>query len=91
MQAASPNGQNSDRGIETPDRAVGGRTTPPVPMDRIPTEELKLWVLARYPLTFSRPNGQNSDRGIETLIPNLTWTSNCRATACATTNEELKP
>ena len=37
-----PNGQNSDRGIETSIIHSRSRRRPLVPMDRIPTEELKL-------------------------------------------------
>ena len=65
-QRDSPNGQNSDRGIETDAGTAALRADTRVPMDRIPTEELKHQPRALVPARASSPNGQNSDRGIET-------------------------
>ena len=61
-----PNGQNSDRGIETFLELLKQEEQESVPMDRIPTEELKRGTGGERALLSVRPNGQNSDRGIET-------------------------
>ncbi len=66
-----PNGQNSDRGIETTQSTLALNMPGDVPMDRIPTEELKRCSPFTLEAEPYRPNGQNSDRGIETS-PNAT-------------------
>ncbi len=64
-----PNGQNSDRGIETMNEEFAGDISRLVPMDRIPTEELKLFYSFPRPAACEVPMDRIPTEELKHLVP----------------------